>query len=169
MTIRKLVVAVILSLFVFTSDACFARISTSDLSIGGVYLNQNFSDVISIYGQPLSERYPAGYGKIYSFARGASLFDIHVTRTNVVKGVTVLGNNGLALDTSGIKYGSTLNNVIQYYGYPDHSSTFKADNGQIILVLNYFIRNQSVTQELAFYIDKASGRVEMFCFDEYYG
>ena len=169
MPIRKLVVAVILSLLMFTDAVCFARISISDLSIGGVYLNQNFSEVISIYGWPISERIPAGYGKIYSFARGASIFDIHVTRTNIVKGVTVAGNNGLALDSSGIKYGSSLDEVINYYGYPDQSNTFKADSGKIILVLQYFIRNQSVTQKLQFYINTASKQVEMFYFDEFYG
>ena len=169
MKIRKLMAIAILSLFIFTTEVCFAQISISDLSIGGVYLNQNFSDVISIYGNPISERYPAGYGKIYSFARNDSLFDVHVSRTNVVKGVTVGGNNGLAVDTSGIKFGSSLNDVINYYGNPNRSNIFKANNGQIYQVLIYRIVNQSITQEMKFYIENASGRVIMMEFDEFYG
>ncbi len=169
MTIRKLAIAFILSLFIFTNEVCFARVSISDLSIGGVYLNQNFSEVISIYGRPTSEQIPAGYGKIYSFARGASIFDIHVTRDNIVKGVKVAGNNGLALDSSGIKFGSSLKSVINYYGNPDYTTTFKANNGQIYHVLAYRNSNRGTTQELTFYIDSAYGVVFMISFDEYYG
>lgn len=169
MNIRKLITAVIISLFIFTNEVCFARISMSDLSIGGVYLNQNFSEVISIYGNPISERYPAGYGKTYSFANNGSIFDVHVDRTNTVKGVRIAGNNGLALDSSGIKFGSSLNTVIHYYGNPDHSNTFKAKNGRIVHVLSYNIRNRGTTQELSFWIDNASGQVVMIDFDEFYG
>lgn len=166
-SIKIVLLTLLVSLMI--CDPCFARISISDLSIGGVYLNQNFSEVLSIYGPPVSERTPAGFGKIYSFARGATVFDIHVTRTNVVKGVTIFGNNGLALDSSGIKYGSTLDDVIKYYGYPDQNHIFTAENGKDIRVLQYFIRNQGITQKLQFYIDKASRQVEMFYYDEFYG
>lgn len=165
MSIRKLMLAVVICLSMFTSGVCFARISVSDLSIGGVYLNQKFSDVISIYGKPVRERIPAGYGKIYSFARGASIFDIHVTRDNVVKGVTICGNNGLAMDSSGIQYGSSLNDVIKYYGYPDQTTSLNNNTG---LVLEYYIRNQGVTQELLFYIGYY-GTVTIITYDEVYG
>ena len=169
MGIRKLIAALIISLFIFSNEVCFARISMSDLSIGGVYLNQNFSEVISIYGRPISERIPAGYGKTYSFAKNGTIFDVHVTRSNVVKGVKVAGNNGLALDSSGIKFGSSLKSVMNYYGNPDHSDTFKANDGQIYHVLTYRISNKGTTQELSFYIASAYGQVVMINFDEYYG
>ena len=169
MTIKRIVAAIFISLFIFTNEVCFARISMSDLSIGGVYLNQNFSEVISIYGRPVNERIPAGYGKIYSFAKNGTVFDVHVTRSNIVKGVKVAGNNGLALDSSGIKFGSSLNSLMKYYGNPDNSSTYKAKNGRIVHVLSYHIRNKGTTQELAFWIDNASGQVVMIDFDEFYG
>ena len=69
MNIRKLVFAVVLSLLMVTNEVCFAQIMKSDLSIAGVYLNQNFSDVKAMYGNPVSERKPAGYGTTYSFAK----------------------------------------------------------------------------------------------------
>ncbi len=165
MSIRQLMVAVVICLSMFINGVCFARISVSDLSIGGVYLNQNFSDVISIYGKPVRESIPAGYGKIYSFSRGESIFDIHVTRDNVVKGVTICGNNGLALDSSGIRYGSSLNDVIKYYGYPDQTTSLY-DNR--LHVLTYRITNQSVTQELWIYIG-INGTVTIISYDEFYG
>jgi len=169
MTIRKLAVAVIISLCIFTNEVCFAQLSTSDLSIGGVYLNQNFSEVKSIYGNPVSERASAGYGKIYSFAKNGTVFDVHVTKSNVVKGVKISGNNGLSLDTSGIKSGSPLNAVMEYYGNPDRRETSKAENGQVLQVLTYQNLNKGILHELSFYIDSASGQVVMINFGEYYG
>ena len=58
---------------------------------------------------------------------------------------------------------------MNYYGNPDRSDTFKANNGQIYHVLTYRISNKGTTQELSFYIDSDSGQVFMINFDEYYG
>ena len=169
MTLRKLAAATIISLCIFTNGVCFAQISTSDLSIGGVHMDQNFSEVKSIYGNPVSEKASAGYGKIYSFAKNGTVFDVHVTRSNVVKGVKISGNNGLALDSSGIKSGSPLNAVTKYYGNPDRRETSKAENGKELQVLRYQRLNKGILHELSFYVDSASGQVVMIHFDEYYG
>ncbi len=169
MNIRKLVFAVVLSLLMVTNEVCFAQIMKSDLSIGGVYLNQNFSDVKAMYGNPVSERKPAGYGTTYSFANNGTVFDVHVNRSNVVKGVRISGNNGLALDSSGIKFGSSLSTVLEYYGNPDRIESRKENSGQILRVVTYRITDKGITQELSFYIDDASGQVEMIYFDEFYG
>jgi len=169
MTIRNLAAAAIISLCIFTNKVCFAQLSTSDLSIGGVRLNQNFSEVKSIYGDPVSVRTPAGYGKIYSFAKNGTVFDVHVNRSNVVKGVKISGNNGLVLDPSGIKSGSPLNAVTEYYGNPDRREASKAENGQELLILTYQNLNKGILNELSFYIDSASGQVVTIHFDEYYG
>ena len=169
MTFRKLAAAAIISLCIFTNGVCFARLSTSDLSIGGVYLDQNFSEVKSIYGNPVSERVSAGYGKIYSFANNGTVFDVHVTRSNVVKGVKISGNNGLALDSSGIKSGSPLKAVTEYYGNPDRRESAKGENGQELQVLTYQRFNKGILHQLSFYVDSASGQVVTIHFDEYYG
>lgn len=169
MTIKELATAAIISLCIFTNEVCFAQLSTSDLSIGGVYLNQNFSEVTSVYGNPVSVRTPAGYGKIYSFAKNGTVFDIHVNISNIVKGVKISGNNGLALDSSGIKSGSPLNAVTEYYGNPDRRETSKAENGQDLQVLTYQNFNKGILHELSFYIDSATGQVVTIHFDEYYG
>ena len=169
MTIRKLAAAAIISLCIFTNETCFAQLSTSDLSIGGVHMNQNFSEVTSIYGNPISERASAGYGRVYSFAQNGTVFDVHVTRSNVVKGVRISGNNGLALDSSGIKSGSPLKAVTEYYGNPDRRESAKGENGQPLQVLTYQNLNKGILHELSFYIDDASGQVVMIHFDEYYG
>ena len=169
MNIRKLVVAAVLSLFMVTNEVCFAQILKSDLSIGGVYLNQNFSEVKAVYGNPVSERKPAGYGTTYSFAKNGTVFDVHVNRSNVIKGVRISGNNGLALDSSGIKFGSSLSAVLEYYGDPDRTESRKDNNGQILRVVTYRIADKGVAQELSFYVDDASGQVKMIYFDEFYG
>lgn len=136
MDIKKSVLSVITALAIMVTATCFARISTDDLIIGGLYPGQPWSEVISIYGQPNMRQGTNEY--IFWVNKGKILLRIeneHVVFINVLNGTTPT--------TRGISRGVSKQEIINIYGQPDdivitgqlENLDYYADNGRLRLSL----------------------------------
>lgn len=128
----KMLFAFMLTIFMLIiSTTTYAKVSSADFAAGGIYVGQPVSEVVSIYGMPISVRPAAGKGEIYSYGQYGTLFDIRTSGRETVEGVISSGNNGIATK-AGIKYGSHINQIRAAYGTPDFQGYNKYSG-------NYFI------------------------------
>lgn len=129
---------------------CFARISTDDLVIGGIYPGQPWSEVISLYGQPSFEnREPDGNYRYYYEKNGQ--FGVDVVSGHVT-GLYNTGNTSLTT-TKNIRLGSTREELIQAYGQPDQSFT---ENGTEYITYNTNTENEGIQFRIS------NGRVKIY-------
>ena len=117
MRLKKLLVSSLTTLVIAVSLPCFAQIPSSIMIIGGLYIGQNFSEVISVYGKPVAEKVPAGRGKMYTFTKNGTEFNVRILNDKVSE-VDVFKVNGPST-ISGIRIGSTPEEVTKTYGKPD--------------------------------------------------
>ena len=108
----------ILVIFLFIMTSVNAQTTKEDFCASGIYIGQPVSDVVAIYGYPLKIEPAAGKGYFYMYGQYDTVFNIHSYDRNIVSGFVSKGNNGSATK-SGIKYGSSLNDVLNIYGKPD--------------------------------------------------
>ena len=151
MKLKKLLAASLTALAITVSVPCFAQIPSSIMIIGGLYIGQSFSEVISVYGKPVAEREPAGRGMMYTFAKNGTTFDVRICNDKVSE-IDVFKSNGPST-ISGIRIGSTLNEVKNTYGKPDTEGKFgddyvieytgKKDN-DFTLILSFTLKNGKV-------------------------
>lgn len=96
----------------FISSTCLA-ISANEFSIGGVYLNMPYNDIIKIYGQPTSR--PGGYAQLVTnVIKYGSNVEIGFLGDKVRYAVTT-ADNGFQTP-SGVRVGLTLDSVINILG-----------------------------------------------------
>ena len=126
----------------------YAKVSSTDFVAGGVYIGQPVSEVVSIYGMPISVRPAAGKGEIYSYGQYGTVFDIRTSGRETVEGVISSGNNGVATK-GGIKYGSHINQIKAAYGTPDFQG-YNKYNGNYVIEYNY---NPSKNYSLVLHFD----------------
>ena len=115
----------IMMAFLSVAVTAEATISETSIAAGGVYPGQPFSEVISIYGNPVKAGDLMGGhpgGRIYSFSKNETTFDIWAN--SKVLWITVKGNNGISTP-DGIHVGSTVAEVIKAYGEPDFRQSSK--------------------------------------------
>ena len=151
MKVKKLLAASLTALAITVSVPCFAQIPSSIMIIGGLYIGQSFSEVVSVYGKPVAEKEPAGRGMMYTFAKNGTSFDVRICNDKVSE-VDVFKGNGPST-ISGIRIGSTLNEVKNTYGKPDTEGKFgddyvieytgKKDN-DFTLILSFTLKNGKV-------------------------
>ena len=151
MKLKKLLAASLTALAITVSVPCFAQIPSSIMIIGGLYIGQSFSEVVSVYGKPVAEREPAGRGMMYTFAKNGTTFDVRICNDKVSE-VAVNQMNGPST-ISGIKIGSTLNEVKNTYGKPDTENKFGDEyvieytskkNDDFTLILSFTLKNGKV-------------------------
>ena len=151
MKVKKLLAASLTALAITVSVPCFAQIPSSIMIIGGLYIGQSFSEVVSVYGKPVAEKEPAGRGMMYTFAKNGTTFDVRICNDKVSE-IDVFKSNGPST-ISGIRIGSTLNEVKNTYGKPDTEGKFgddyvieytgKKDN-DFTLILSFTLKNGKV-------------------------
>lgn len=153
MKLKKLLAASLTALAITVSVPCFAQIPSSIMIIGGLYIGQNFSEVVSVYGKPVAEREPAGRGMMYTFTKNGASFDVRICNDKVSE-VAVNQINGPST-ISGIRIGSTLEEVKKTYGKPDTENKFGDDyvveytskkNDDFTLILSFTLKNGKVIQ-----------------------
>ncbi len=126
----------ILTIFMLIiSTTTYAKVSSTDFAAGGIYIGQPVSEVVSIYGMPISVRPAAGKGEIYSYGQYGTVFDIRTVGRETVEGVISRGNNGIATK-AGIRYGSHINQIRAAYGMPDFQRYDKY-SGNYVMEYNY--------------------------------
>ena len=138
-------------------SACQA-ISTTRINAGGIYPDQSVSEVVSIYGQPVSvekEEVRAGFrhtNVTYKYGRFGTTFNVTFIG-NRVSHITVAGNNGIAT-SDGIKVGTPLSEIKKLFGRPRVEEPRKDGTTFVLYVqdeyrdpqrrLYFFIRNNKV-------------------------
>ena len=151
MKLKKLVTSSLATLAIAVSVPCFAQIPSSIMMIGGLYIGQSFSEVVSVYGKPVAEREPAGRGMMYTFAKNGTTLNVRIVSDKVSE-VTVNETNGPST-ISGIKIGSTLEEVKKTYGNPDEEGRFGDDyvmdykckkNDEYTWILSFTVKNGKV-------------------------
>lgn len=123
---RNLLMMMVMLLSFVISVPCFA-ISTDDLSIGNVRLFQPLSDVISVYGSPVTSRnMPANGGWTeYTFVHDGNKIEIGIPAGgDSVISISVSGNSNFATK-AGIKIGSSITDIKNAYGVPFNEGEVK--------------------------------------------
>ncbi len=129
-----MILSFFVSIFLFISTSSYAQVTKNDFSAGGIYMGQPVSEVVSIYGLPRNIKPAAGKGYLYSYGQYDTVFDVHSYEREIVSGFYSYGNNGAATK-AGIKYGSSLKNIINAYGQPDVKNI--ARNGNYVVEYEY--------------------------------
>ncbi|MBR4907997.1 MAG: DUF4309 domain-containing protein [Acidaminococcaceae bacterium] len=151
MKVKKLLAASLTALAISVSVPCFAQIPSSIMIIGGLYIGQSFSEVISVYGKPVAEREPAGRGMMYTFTKNGASFDVRICNDKVSE-VAVNQINGPST-ISGIKIGSTPEEVTKTYGKPDVEEKFGDEyvmsynskvSNEFTWILSFVVKNGKV-------------------------
>lgn len=153
MRLKKLLVSSLTTLVIAVSLPCFAQIPSSIMIIGGLYIGQNFSEVISVYGKPVAEKVPAGRGKMYTFTKNGTEFNVRILNDKVSE-VDVFKVNGPST-ISGIRIGSTPEEVTKTYGKPDEEDKFGDEyvmsykskaSDEFTRILSFVVKNGKVVR-----------------------
>lgn len=116
---KKLFSFVLMLVLISGFSVCQA-ISGNRINAGGIYIGQSMSEVVSIYGKPVSsnsKEITAGHRHTettYEYGRFGTTFKI-MFDGNKVNFVEVAGNNGIAT-SDGIKVGTPLSEVKRILG-----------------------------------------------------
>ena len=128
----------IISVFVFLLFfvvSANAQVTKEDFNASGIYIDQPVSEVVAIYGFPREIEPAAGKGYFYKYGQYDTIFNVHSYDRNLVSGFVSEGNNG-SVTKSGIRYGSSLENVLNIYGKPNIG---KYDhNGNYVIEYEYY-------------------------------
>lgn len=104
-------------LMVFTS-VCFAKITDSDLSIGGFYYGESIEDVIATVGEPVGESSIGVHERALVFQlKDKSTINI-VFENGFITSIKAVGGSFMTT-SAGIRANSTLQDIINAYGEPD--------------------------------------------------
>ena len=112
-----------LMLMLISSFSVCQAISGNRINAGGIYIGQSMSEVVSIYGKPISSssrHIVAGHRHtetVYEYGRFGTTFNV-IFDGNNVSFVLVAGNNGIAT-SDGIKVGTPVSEVKRILG-PGH-------------------------------------------------
>ena len=151
MKLKKLLATSLTALAITVSVPCFAQIPSSIMIIGGLYIGQSFSEVVSVYGKPVAEMGPAGRGMMYTFTKSGKTLNVRIVNDKVSE-VTVNQMNGPST-ISGIRIGSTLDEIKNTYGNPDEVNKFGDEtvvdykskiNDDFTLILSFTLKNGKV-------------------------
>lgn len=116
MKLRSIAGLAVATLAITVSCTCFA-ITRADLNVGGIYIGQNYNDVVASYGQPAeSDLLPGGHGEYYHIYKkdGKEVFTI--IEKNIVTNIEI--NDNAYATKAGIAVGATADDVKKAYGTP---------------------------------------------------
>lgn len=153
MKLRKLLASSLTALAITVSVPCFAEIPSSIMIIGGLYIGQSFSEVVSVYGKPVAESEPAGRGRMYTFTKNGTELNVRIVSDKVSE-VDVFKVNGPST-ISGIRIGSTPEEVTKTYGKPDEEEKFGDEyvmsykskvSNEFTRILSFVVKNGKVVR-----------------------
>ncbi len=112
MTYLKKIFAMAIFLVLSVASVCSA-VDRNEFSLGGIYLNMPYNDVLKMYGQPTSR--PGGYAQLVTdVIKYGSDVEIGFLGKNV-RYVVTTANNGWKTP-SGLHVGMTIDEAIRIYG-----------------------------------------------------
>lgn len=128
---RKFFILTLMLVMIAGFSLCQAAVSPDRMSAGGVYIGQKMTDVLAIYGKPISSdsedvhavfRHTEHYCKYGQFG---TIFDVVIgsrlgqpLETGSVIAIRVSGNNGVSTK-DGIKVGTPIGEVKRLLGKPN--------------------------------------------------
>ena len=160
---RKFIVSVVVAVLTMVATTCFAKVSMSDLNIGGIYFGQSWSEVVAKYGQPIRQEPNAPKGYFDVFRYGNSTFRVLKSKNETI--VKMGTDEGCPLATkAGIGIGSTLSDIKSAYGEPDKFITLDAYKYITATYVAGRLENGGEFQ-LNFQLDRNSGTVKSLGFE----
>lgn len=123
MKFKSLIAAIVCGVAIFTSSVCYATISSSRISVGGMYPGMNVNDLLYRFGEP-NERQGAKW--IYPYFHA-------VVNYNVVVRISTHSDRYEA--PGGVHCGSTLEKLARIYGRSD-DARFDGDTQDFIYYSN---------------------------------
>ena len=147
MNIKKVTTTIIFTILLIMATPCLA-ITKDDLKAGGLYIGQNISEVIAMYGEPTNESPLAGGpgGLVLTFKQNDSDKIIIYTgrQKKSVWNFFILNKN---IPTSaGIRLGSTLNEIKEAYGTPNREYEDIRQNKTPYYLVSYTIPKEEHSQ-----------------------
>lgn len=160
MNIRKLIMTVTVAVMTLATTTGFAKIAYDDLNLGGIYLGQPMSEIITKFGQPKFKARTPDFPNGYYGSFNCGNFKLYISTTDSDNGVVfeLTANNDCQFVTkAGIGIGSSLASVKAAYGEPDLVN----EKTDIVYLAQYtyFVKDDNKTK-LSFLIRKDNGKVE---------
>jgi hypothetical protein len=146
-----------LILFSYSKAYCASQINKDDLVLAGLSLGGDIYSAINMYGEPLNTR--EYYFNMGAKDKALNMFimavydhlDVHYSKkSNRIFGIYSTSND--IYSTRGITVGSTVNDVLEAYGYPRTRYAVPSDQNEHY---NYYYQ----AYRLSFKINKADGKV----------
>lgn len=160
---KKLFSIMLMLLMILGFSVCQASISPGRMNAGGIFLGQNLSEVVSIYGKPVSTQRIESLHKEfrYQYGRYGTTFDITFNGKTVGKefviAINVAGSNGIAT-SDGIKVGTPVSEVKRILGKPDKEnadSIIYKEHKQdwVMKMMRFNIKNNAVVSYSVWFTD----------------
>ncbi|MDY6291191.1 MAG: hypothetical protein SPL86_06880 [Succiniclasticum sp.] len=129
---RRILMAMLMSVMVMVCGICSAQITEKDLNIGGIYIGQSMDEIVAKYGNPIRKEPWGAKGNAYVFVINGSEIAITLSKDRDVCGFSIKGNSKLILP-SGIGLYASMDSIIKTYGQPDFNKVVaRTDRGNII-------------------------------------
>lgn len=160
---KKLFSLVIMLLMILGFSVCQASISSDRMNAGGIFLGQGLSEVVSIYGKPVSTQRIESLHKEfrYQYGRYGTTFDVtfngKTAGREFVIAIRVGGNNGIAT-SDGIKVGTSVSEVKRILGKPDKENAdsliySEQKKDWIMKMMRFDIKNNAVASYSVWFTD----------------
>lgn len=160
---KKVFALTLMLLMIASFSVCQASISPDRMNAGGIFLGQSLSEVVSIYGKPVSTQRIESLHKEfrYLYGRYGTTFDVtfngKTAGREFVIAIRVAGNNGIAT-SDGIKVGTPVSEVKRILGKPDKEnagSLVYSENKKdwILKMMRFDIKNNAVVSYSVWFTD----------------
>ena len=108
----------------------YFTLKMEDMNIGGIYLQQPISETFAKLGNPIESMPGLPRGVSYLFSKNSPEIWISATDSDAsgkVRFIGIIGKSSFATK-SGIKYGSSINEIKKIYGTPERDFYYQKDH-----------------------------------------
>ena len=156
---RKILMAMLMSLMIMVCGICSAQITEADLNIGGIYYGQSMNEVVAKYGNPVRKVITPPAGHRLVFLVDNSEIELRIDKKNSQVFEALITGNSLLKTKAGVYLGASVDNILNVYGTPDSVTNVDNDNK----IFYYYTSDKSKVLKL--FISK--GLISAISFEEW--